>query len=235
MSRIFIAGHGVYTDVERPEFRKATRNMIRVQTAIEAALAGRRDLIGSSLGLVFGSSHGELDVTMNFLKTLDETGMARPILFQNSLHNSTAGFAAMNLCITGPMLTVSDLSFTGEDALNAGLLFLKNGLCDYCLVAAAESRVPQLETGQKTETGEGAAAVLLCNEEGWRRTGIDPIAELISVRCHRERSVPVPVGDYYESNAIELMSRSISNADISILKQAKPNGWWSEMKWRHLP
>lgn len=232
MSRVFVVGHGVHLDSSRPEFRKATRNMIWVQTALEAALGTRREAIGENLGLVLGTSHGELAVTMDFLKALAATGMARPILFQNSLHNSTAGFAALNLQITGPMLTVSGGAFTGEDTLSSAMLFLQQGLCDHCLAVAVESRVPKLETDTSNVPGEGAGALLLANEAGLNRCGWTPVAEILSLSYHRDPcdSNPEAHAGFYPSHAIELLSKSLNQSET--LRLTKPDGAHSEITWR---
>ena len=174
----------------KPEFRKATRNMLLSSLSVAQALAPLQDFIlqkaakafGQDCGLVLGSGHGELEVTLDFLKTLAETQVARPILFQNSLHHSTAGFMSLQLNIQGPAMTVSQQFLSGENALDMGMLLVSQKLCRFCLVTGVDSHVPELIPGAAALIhNEGAASLLLTDEEGVRQSGLKPIAELLSL------------------------------------------------------
>ncbi len=167
-------------------------------------------------GFVLGSCHGELEVTIDFLKTYSQTGVARPLLFQNSLHNSTSGFICMNWKISGPMLTVSHLHFTGEDAIETGMNLILQGQCRACLVTGVESRVPALieeihETKLRDQyRGEGAATLLLADEDLAVALGAKKLAKLSSVRCVLEGAEPFsPSPNYYLSDGVERLVRAL--------------------------
>ena len=115
----------------RPELRRATPNQIAAFEACESALAGCP--VNDRLGLVVSTVHGELDVTKEFLGTLAKTGVARPILFQNSLHNAIAGFLTGTLKITGPTLTVS-----GGNPDEMARLLMEQKAVDRCLVVEVD-------------------------------------------------------------------------------------------------
>lgn len=146
----------------RPAFRKATRNMqlscFAIEQAIQALPADQRD----QTALILGSGLGELDITQQFLSTLATSKMARPILFQSSLHNATIGFLSIQLGMTGPSFTVSNGPQTGENCLELACSLLQNGDCLYSLVVGVDSKVPSFDV----DLGEGAGAVLLTTEKG---------------------------------------------------------------------
>jgi hypothetical protein len=243
MRKIFVAGIGIAGDptpfMSEPSYRKATRNMILANDSVTRALASvPREIVLADCGYVLGSCHGELEVTINFLKTFSETGVARPILFQNSLHNSTAGFVSMALKLSGPLLTVSNLHFTGEEVMETAICLLQQNSCGFCLVTSVEARVPELVQGLKDTklrrhyTGEGAASLLLCNDEGLKKLDQSPIAELTSLRCIRDiKQTFVESENYYESNGIECFVRAILSSEKS-LSLSKPDGSHSEFQWQ---
>jgi hypothetical protein len=152
----------------RPEYRKATRNMIMTVAAIETVLAQASGLsldFGSldsgRMGLVLTSSHGEMDATIDFLRTLSDTGVARPLLFQNSLHNATTGFAAIQFKLTGPVVTTSHEGFGGEYALELAESLLADHLCDLCWVVTVETRANLPGLAVENSKVEGAACLLV--------------------------------------------------------------------------
>jgi 3-oxoacyl-(acyl-carrier-protein) synthase len=243
MSKIFIVSAQVAEDpktfLQEPRYRKATRAMVMANRSVEKTLESLpREVVLQNCGFILGSCHGELEVTMNFLKTMSETGVARPILFQNSLHNSTTGFVSMSLKSNGPLLTVSNLHFTGEDALETAVCLLKSQSCDFCLVTTVEARVPELVEGlQETKLrsqyiGEGSGTVLLCNAHGLATLDRQPLAELLSVRCVRgEKENFIESTNYYESNAVERLALGLQTNETS-LKLIKPDGSYSQIQWR---
>src|SRR5262245_60045611 len=116
----------------RPEYRKATRKMRNCHSVSDLCLNRLPAEFLSSLKKVgfentctiLGTSLGEIEVTRDFLVTLDKEKMARPILFQNSLHNAVNGFITMNLGLRGPSITVSHRFMTSENALQSAQLLM---------------------------------------------------------------------------------------------------------------
>jgi 3-oxoacyl-(acyl-carrier-protein) synthase len=155
-----------------PEFRKATLNMILAAASQDEAFSSFPGLLTEdnlhSSGLVLGSSYGELGTTISFLDQLSQSGVARPLLFQNSLHNSTLGFLAIRLKVLGPAITVSNGLSTGENALELAFSLLNATPLAYCVVTAVDSIVTQLRIDTEHSVGsagEGAATVIVTRRE----------------------------------------------------------------------
>ncbi|MBC7692403.1 MAG: beta-ketoacyl synthase chain length factor [Methylotenera sp.] len=224
----------------QPEFRKASRNMMMSYLAIRQALENHDALDESTLGLVLGSSCGELEITRDFLCTLDQSKIARPLLFQNSLHNATTGFLALQLSVTGPSVSVSNRYFTSECSFEAAELLLKSGSARFCLVIAVESRVPMLEPGLKAihsrkdathelQFSENAAALLLTCD-----STLPHLAEIESVRwSHKVQSTPrTPPHPFHDSDAIShLIGMFQGSAEKGTLLSIKSDGTQSEIIW----
>jgi hypothetical protein len=193
------------------DFRKATRNMKMGYAAIEPILERFPKL--QSASFVLGSSYGELEVTKTFLSTLEQQGVARPLLFQNSLHNATLGFLALKIGATGPSMTVSHRHFTGENCLEAASLLLAAG-SSLCLALTVEARVPELEAGMTQNypsevlRDEGAAALLLASESAVRELGARSLAVIEAVDCQLEGGESL-TGPYYDSDSLERIVNAI--------------------------
>ncbi len=90
-----------------PAFRKATLNMQAAfsvcHLSIQTLHQDQRDLVS----LIVSTQFGEVSSSLEFLTTYYDTGLSKPILFQNSLHNSTLGFVTIQLAIKGPAITLS--------------------------------------------------------------------------------------------------------------------------------
>ena len=126
--------------------------------------------IREKMAVIVATSHGELESTVGFFEALEMERAARPLLFQSSLHNSTLGFLCKTFSLTGPGLTVSNSTRSGEDALSlADTLLFKT--VDYCLVVGVDGLVPRIQKAFEsmyppgTKTGEGASALLLTNTQ----------------------------------------------------------------------
>lgn len=118
-----------------PAFRKASLNMIMASVVCEKAIQQIADVPKADVGFILGTHFGELDSTLEFLRTYHETQVPRPILFQNSLHNSTLGFITIQLGLTGPSLTVTtDCETVSSAMLMAETLLEKSRYVLVCLI-----------------------------------------------------------------------------------------------------
>lgn len=94
-----------------PHFRKATLNMIAAhhvcQKSVQAFKKSHPQLDLSQLATLVATHFGEVSSSLEFLTTWHDSQLAKPILFQNSLHNSTLGFVSIQLGLTGPAMTIS--------------------------------------------------------------------------------------------------------------------------------
>jgi 3-oxoacyl-[acyl-carrier-protein] synthase II len=150
--------------------------------------------------IVVGSQFGNQRETARYTRRLFEVnlGAGSPLLFPNLVLNAPAGYAAIELGITGPNLTVSEHEASGEAALAAARDLLASGACDRAVVggvdefgevylsALAERRLldPRSETRPRRSSrgwvvpGEGAAVILLERDDGARRRAAKPYAVL---------------------------------------------------------
>lgn len=240
-----------------PEFRKASHAMTLASTALrgifEDVPTAAYPEIAHHLGLVVGSSHGELEVTAQFLEHIGNQNIARPLLFQNSLHNSTLGFLTVKYDIRGAAMTVSHGVFSGEDALDCATTLLRSGESELCLALSYDIWIPRLEGVRDyfypagLKRGGGAAAVLLATGAGMRLLPdqIEPIAELVDIEKQHllDESVIVDISKvpqpHYDGNAIEqlalfLNSNAQSNSQPDHLTLHKPDGRKSRILVRRL-
>lgn len=171
--KILLMGYGRFAarDLEGyavpPQWRKATRNMMTATLSMERALAhvpGWMERAHEETGLVLGSNSGELETSSEFLTTLSRTKVARPLLFQNSLHNATTGFASIHYKLTGPTFSVSSGAQLPLESLEMARSLLSEGICRACLVTLVE--VNRMLAGYiQQDVNEGAATVLLATDE----------------------------------------------------------------------
>lgn len=227
-----------------PEFRKATRNMAMAYASLETIAASTPAEILRDAGLVFGSSHGELETTKEFLKTLAEQKIARPIYFQNSLHNSTVGFLAMKLGLTAPTITLSNGMHTAEDVFEAARTLLLDGAVDTVLATVADGVVPELRSVMEMNhgptgmgLGEGAATLLLTvRPDKFPQPWIARFAEGFRiVRAHTAAPARcVPNADAvpdYDTNLLERLARAVTDAPSDSFFVARRDGGFSEIAW----
>lgn len=248
MIYLMAAGFAQEADIERirmlPDFRKATRNMAMAYASLEKIVSETPREILRETGLVFGSSHGELETTKEFLKTLAEQKVARPILFQNSLHNSTVGFLAMKLGITATTVTLSNGMHTAEDVFETARTLLLDGMVDSVFVTVADGMVPELRSVMEMNhgpsgmgLGEGAATLLMTSRpERFARPWLARFAEGFRI----VRSSPsaaarvVPISDTvpdYDTNALERLARAVADPTAKSFFVAKRDGGFSEIAW----
>lgn len=115
-----------------PAFRKATANMAGAFQVCQKTLSALNDIQKNSLSVIVATYFGEVSSSLEFLTTLHEQKIAKPILFQNSLHNSTLGFISIQLGLQGPAFTISaDQKTEHSVALTAHSLL---NLTDHVLV-----------------------------------------------------------------------------------------------------
>lgn len=206
----------------RPELRKATELMLLAHAAATSALASL-SLPRERLGLVVGSGQGELETTKEFYKALARENLARPFLFQNSLHHSTTGLLSQALGLTGPAVTVSEGFYTAEAALGAAADLLAAGLCDGCLVVCADTLVPDLGPGLSPRypegfaRGEGAAAMLVAKNAA----GASFAFSLPTIRTQADRRFPQLPGYYDADGLARLIEGRATGAQLTL---AKPDG-----------
>lgn len=141
----------------RPEFRRASKNMMLSWLAVSRVLDKYPDIDKSKLGVVLATNYGELAITQEFLQTLCLSQMARPFLFQNSLHNATLGFLGLQFGLTGPSFTISNGVESGENAKALAETLQADCACKYVL----EIMVDSVLEGFTPSIAESAATAVL--------------------------------------------------------------------------
>ncbi|HTM46632.1 MAG TPA: beta-ketoacyl synthase N-terminal-like domain-containing protein [Polyangiaceae bacterium] len=212
-----------------PDFRKATRSMILAFNAIDRALQSLRRSSTErplSLGLTLGACFGELGTTKDFLTSLAERGVARPLLFQNSLYNSIAGFLAIQLKVTGPAFTVSRELRSGVDALELAALLCQTKLCDACLVASVDARVADLDDFFAPSVSgvlEGAACLVVTLPGMAAQVGCEPGLQLELPSANSNGHSPAQ--PWYEvARTGELLKRPMDNCPLFTVANAIQHG-----------
>jgi hypothetical protein len=223
-----------------PACRKATRPMLLACSAVNEALA----LLPGSLiadqraemGFVLGTNYGELDVTQDFLVTLKNKGMARPFLFQNSLHHSTLGFLSQHFQIQGPGFTVTRREESDEAAVELGMQLIGFGRADLCVVCGVDAvgRVMRPAVQElypnNTDIWEGAAALILGSEDISKSYKLDHWYILNEGKPQVSDLAALPLNKYHSTQFIEAVARSMRHLrdpagpkTISV-SRAKPDG-----------
>ena len=173
-----------------PAWRKATQNMMLVCAAIETALAPLREEFEKSkpdFALILESSSGEVGASAEFLRDWSQSKLARPVLFQNSLHNATTGFASIVFGLTGPTFT---MSAQGEDAVRTANTLLRGGLCRFCIVVTVEVHKKLAMLADKNDLQEGAAALIVTNDQGAQDSKCAVIASIQNLQTSRVEITP---------------------------------------------
>ena len=104
-----------------PMLRKATPLMRNIYYGL-VPLMESQSLQNSQVQTFFASRHGELESTFEFLKGVSQRELARPFLFQNSLHHSTNGFTSQKFKLMGPTYSICAVNDPSLEVLFAGLM-----------------------------------------------------------------------------------------------------------------
>jgi len=226
-------------NINSPEFRNTSRNMVLAHTVLGKIFSSHEQLLGflkqSTTGVFVGTSRGELKCSSDFLRSVAVDGIARPILFQNSLHNSILGFITKTYGLTGPSFTLSNRYFSGEDALCLACDLLDAQLIRYALVVGVDTIPLGIEAifcstyAKDVKISEGAGAVLLTNEQnlGTIKGYLGPKAIIQDVKYNRTKTALSAMGfdkkDYYDSNAIQELGMAVE-ANSYKVEIKKPDG-----------
>jgi len=165
-------------------------------------------------GLVIGSCFGNQRETQTYMTRVLRQGAAagQPILFPNLVLNAAAGYAAIELSVRGPNLSVSEHEASGEIAVVAAVDLLRSGQCDRVIVggvdefgalylsALRERRLLDAESAPgaprkdarrgRIIPGEGAAAFVLERQADAYARGRVPHAAIGEARSGAVRASP---------------------------------------------
>lgn len=144
-----------------PDLRRASRNMLFAVCALERIFRAEpySTFDGQRTALILGTNSGEIDTSSEFVLTHARSGLARPLLFQNSLHNSTAGFLSLRFAIQGPVFTLSSGAETPGECTGLAEMLLADHLADRVIVALVESHKLMAGLALEARPAEGCAVL----------------------------------------------------------------------------
>ncbi len=189
------------------------------QAAHDAGLALGSDQDQVRTALVVGSCFGNQRETQKYMERVLRRGPSagQPILFPNLVLNAAGGYAAIELSIRGPNLTVSEHEASGEIAVTTAVDLLRAGMCDRVVVGGAdefgsvylgalrERRLLHADStpGQARSNarrgrivpGEGAAALVLESERSAHARGRRPYGAIGEAQSAAVEASPYGAGN----------------------------------------
>jgi len=171
--------------------------------ALEQARLGmeERNNCGLLVGTGFSGLRSVVEHQKKFLR--DGIAMLSPFHFPNTVYNAAAGLAAIKLGITGPNSTVTGVDVSGEQAIQYGIMMLRQGMVEQVLVIGVDELSAALIKGfsdmrllsQSDDTpacpfsrsrsgfnlSEGCAALLIETATSARKRSVKPLAEIEGV------------------------------------------------------
>ena len=101
------------------------------------------------IGVIFGTGVGGSDLFVDSVLDLDENGARHisPFFVPMMISNMAAGLVAMEHTLRGPNHCVVSACATGNDAINDGLLLLRQGHARAMLVGGTEASIKELCVG----------------------------------------------------------------------------------------
>lgn len=100
-----------------------------------------------SLGIIVATGFGPHATTFRFLDDILNYGdqNVSPTVFSHSVHNAAASYVASVLNVNGPTITLTQLTFSFQQALILAKSWLKEKRCEYVLIGAVEELSKTLE------------------------------------------------------------------------------------------
>ena len=99
--------------------RKKSHNMVFAITAVQEICETHKDI--TEFDMIFCTGEGEIGQTFEFYKNMANGERARPLVFQNSLHNSTLGALSLAISKASSGITVSNGDLSCEMSLDMAL------------------------------------------------------------------------------------------------------------------
>lgn len=161
MTHVRVAGvySGFVDEMEMPP--ELDRPLRRADEFIRAAvLAAGNTLTGllpaekaGNIGLFLVTGYGTMQTTSSVLDQILDDNLTSPVLFAHSVFNAAAGYIAAIFDIRGCALTLTEFTFPFLRSLQEGVLSLKNGNLDRCLVLHVETFSRLLRDLRRREGG----------------------------------------------------------------------------------
>ena len=202
----------VSAELELDSNRKKSANMVLAsKILIELLEQTKKQFSLESVNVIFTSSEGELGQTFDFFKNLAQ-GRARPILFQNSLHNSTLGALSLELPHIASGVTLSNGDICFESAID---MALASPSPLPVMIVGVDVYNPQIQKvraesyGPKISlTSGGCAAVFLPEAHPQFHSLHGPIIKDIKFS---QTDKAAHLAGYYPSNGMEIISELLNS------------------------
>jgi hypothetical protein len=203
----------VSSELELDSNRKKSANMVLTSVLLNELLEQtQKKLKLESVNVIFTSSEGELQQTFDFFKNL-ALGRARPILFQNSLHNSTLGALSLELPNIASGITMSNGDICFESAIDmalAGTSPLPVIILGVDVYNTEIQKIRAESYGAGIElTSGGCAAVFIPSTHPLFASLPGPIIQDIKFASSTE---PAKLTEYYPSNGMEAIYTQLQTA-----------------------
>jgi hypothetical protein len=131
----------------KQRFRRAGRIAHLALAAVSDALADASKQATDQTALIFLSTHGGICHTIRFYESVaaDGTHAGNPIFFPETVYNAPPSHIAAHLGINGPVVSLIGDSAAVGGAFCTAEEWIHAGLCDQCIIVAAEEMHPLLQ------------------------------------------------------------------------------------------
>lgn len=102
---------------------------------------------GTSLGIIVATAFGPYATNLSFVDDIFKYGELNtsPIIFANSVHNASASYLSSIFGSQGPTATITQFTFSFQNALTVASVWLKSGRCENVLIGAVDEVAALLE------------------------------------------------------------------------------------------
>lgn len=214
-----------------PALRKATSGIAQGVVAIEQLFVLlpqlQKRIESGFVGIVVGSSVGEIEVTRDFLKEFATKSVARPFLFQLSAHNSTLGFLTGFFKCVGPCLTISNQYQTSEGSLEAAMLLIDSGACEAVVVFCFDTDMDQwIDTktyGENTSIMRSSGAVAMVCSRDEHLFEQQPVGRLTHLSFGENTQKDPTAGLFFDSDTLYRIATRLNEEQFGPAEIVKPD------------
>ncbi len=215
--------------ISNPLNRKKSINMLLCEDSLKKLLESTTLPVGLPLKLFLCSGEGELAQTYKFYYDLAVNQRARPILFQNSLHNSTLGSCSIAFPNIEMGATISSSLHSIESALDIALNEIEPALILIVGVDAYPSELKEIKEAShsgKINLESACSSAIFINDKSHACSKASPFGAIKDI--HFDFSVKEGfenLGPYFPANGLDSLFEK-----LSLLKKEekidifKPNG-----------
>lgn len=201
------------------KFRRASE--ISKYALVAAKIAAGDAVNTERTALIMGITHGALNYTQEFHRSIVKDGAASPILFSDSVLNAPAGNVSIYFGIKGPVHTIVGGPNVAIKSIMLGSKMLVNGSADKVIVISAEE-INELSFSYYSRKGigilsEGAGAIVIEKEDSVKELPYCYISGISSrYNPSDSDSLKKVIDNALEAAALKLSDISLILTDSSI-------------------